>query len=1168
MNRASLKRRTKRLLFFIGPLILAAFAWIPPAFGQTASTGVLSGAVTDPQGATVAGAEIKVTNVANGATRTVTSGSDGSYLLPLLPPGSYRVEVVVSGFKRVKLEGVRIELTNTTTLEIRLEVGAADQQVTVRGDSNLVKTESSALGNVLNEKAVVNLPIVTRNYTQVLGLFPGVSASLSEGDVLGRGSNSIDPAFFTTGKGTYVHGARSYDNHFLMNGVAVDNLEGGGISGGIPVPNPDTIHDLQVQTGLYDATFGGNAGANISIVTKGGSNQFHGALFEFFRNEALNAGDFFDNRVGRRKPPLRQHQYGFTLGGPVIKDKLLFFTSYQGTRQVNGALPAGQGQILGPPFTDDRSAAAIGSLFGGPGSRIRADGSNINPVALRLLQLKLPDGSFLFPTPDVVRSSPNIILRGITFVTANRTFDEDQYMINLDYLHTAKSKFEGRFFSASSEQVQPNAGIAAGFPLRETDKFRDFTLAHSYILSEHLVNNVLFGFHRVDAHRRNDSPYKFSDVGINAPPDVDDFPVLNFSNNVLRIGSTFAETRFAQDHFSVQDSLSYVRGRHTLSFGGGVTDTRIDVPLNKVSASLSFATFVDFLLGQSAAQNGTFISNIAASSYTVGLTERAFRTRYGFLYAQDDFKLTRRLTLNLGLRYERIGQFYDALGRNSNFDIALANPNPPAGGTLAGFILPDNFPGGQTAFGVTRSDTNLTTNGDGKNNFAPRVGFAWQMLPKSSRLVLRGGYGVYYSRLTSETAFATTTSPPFQVTRSQQGPAGAAATLSNPFAQPLLSDSDFPTYTPYSPTSRLFVQTVAQDYRPSIVQQYGLNLQSEIVPDFLLEIGYVGTRGTHLLRSRDVNQAQLASPENPIRGVTTNTLANILQRAPIQGFSAAGITQIETSGASWYNGLEASVTKRFSRGLQFQASYTFSKALDSVAGNTDVLNTGSLAGGLYTVFGDQNDPKAGYGRSIFDRTHRFVAGYVYDFPIPSSRAGLVGKLLGGWATSGIVTIQTGQALTFGTTNFANIYGTNRDRAQIAAGCTYADLTTSGPVSERLGAYFNNACFFVLDANGNVPPNPTPLRPPAIGNGTGFGNSGAGIVTGPGQQNLDFALIKRTPVGWLNEGANIEFRAEFFNALNHPQFSNPSADPSSPNFGEINSMSVAPRIIQFALKLNF
>ncbi|MGH8549047.1 MAG: hypothetical protein ACRERU_10695, partial [Methylococcales bacterium] len=461
-------------------------------------------------------------------------------------------------------------------------------------------------------------------------------------------------------------------------------------------------------------------------------------------------------------------------------------------------------------------------------------------------------------------------------------------------------------------------------------------------------------------------------------------------------------------------------------------------------------------------------------------------------------------------------------------------------------------------------------NGDGKNNFAPRVGFAWQMLPKSSRLVLRGGYGVYYSRLTSETPFTTTTSPPFLVTRSQQGPAGAAATLSNPFAQPLLSDSDFPLFTPYSSlsASRLMVQAVAQDYRPSIVQQYGLNLQSEIVRDFLLEIGYVGTRGTHLLRSRDLNQAQLASPENPIRGVTTNTLANILQRAPIQGFSAAGITQIETSGASWYNGLEASVTKRFSRGLQFQASYTFSKALDSVAGNTDVLNTGSLAGGLYTVFGDQNDPKAGYGRSIYDRTHRFVAGYVYDFPIPSSRAGLVGKLLGGWATSGIVTIQTGQALTFGTTNFANIYGTNRDRAQIAAGCTNANLTTSGPASERLGAYFNNACFFVLDANGNVPPNPTPLRPPAIGNGTGFGNSGAGIVTGPGQQNLDFALIKRTPVGWLNEGANIEFRAEFFNALNHPQFSNPSADPSSPNFGEINSMSVAPRIIQFALKLNF
>ncbi|MGH9752965.1 MAG: carboxypeptidase regulatory-like domain-containing protein, partial [Blastocatellia bacterium] len=555
VDREALRKRIHGLIFSVGVLIFTGLAWVPSAFGQTAATGALSGAVVDPQRAAIAGAEIKVTNEENGTVRRVTSGLEGSYLIPLLPPGVYRVEVSASAFKRTNLSGVRIELTNTTTLDIQLEVGAANDEVTIKSDANLVKTDSSALGAVLNEKAVVNLPIVTRNYTQVLGLFPGVSASVSEGDILGRGSNSIDPAFFTTGKGIYVHGARSYDNHFLMNGVVVDNLEGGGISGGIPVPNPDTIHDLQVQTGLYDASFGGNAGANISIVTKGGGNQFHGALFEFFRNEALNATDFFDNSVGREKPSLRQNQYGFALGGPVKKDKLLFFTSYQGTRQVNGFLPAGQGRFILPPFTDDRSAAAIGALFagqraGGVGPAIKADGSNINPIALKLLQMKLPNGEYLFPTADVVRTTGPIAGRGTAFVTDNRTFDEDQYMINLDFLHTERSRFAGRFFMANSEQVQPNAGIVSGFPLTQSDRFRDFSLAHSHILSPTLVNNALFGFHRIDAFRRSDSPYKFSDVGITAPPDVDGAPVLSIAGGITRVGSTFVSTRFTQNHFS------------------------------------------------------------------------------------------------------------------------------------------------------------------------------------------------------------------------------------------------------------------------------------------------------------------------------------------------------------------------------------------------------------------------------------------------------------------------------------------------------------------------------------------------------------------------------------------------------------------------------------------
>ncbi|MGH9842203.1 MAG: hypothetical protein ACREEM_25915, partial [Blastocatellia bacterium] len=337
-----------------------------------------------------------------------------------------------------------------------------------------------------------------------------------------------------------------------------------------------------------------------------------------------------------------------------------------------------------------------------------------------------------------------------------------------------------------------------------------------------------------------------------------------------------------------------------------------------------------------------------------------------------------------------------------------------------------------------------------------------------------------------------------------------------------------------------------------MTQQYSLNVQTQLAKDLLLEVGYVGTRGTHLLRTRSVNEAQLASAANPIRGVTTNTVANIRLRVPYLGWTSNGLLQIESAGSSHYNGLEASLTKRFSRGLQFLASYTFSKSLD-----TDGANVTATSNAVITI-GEQYNEKLRYGPSSFNRPQRLVLSYVYEFPQLASRGGLVGTLVNGWALTGVTTLQSGQSLTILGNNSNNIFGiSGADRAQLAAGCTYSQLVTSGSVTDKLNNYFNKSCFAAFPVIGD--PEPTGQRI-----ATAFGNSGVGIVSGPDQRNFDLSLIKRTKVKWPTEASNIEFRAEFFNAFNTTQFANPDTNFSNATFGQISATAVNPRIIQLAL----
>jgi hypothetical protein len=1125
-----------------------------PSFAQTGSTGAIAGTVRDQTGAMVPEAQVSARNVATNEIRQVTTQPNGTFVFPLLPPGEFVLEVTMGGFTPARREGVRVNVTETTNVPIDLQVEGVTDTVQVSGAPEIVQSKSNTLGRVVDSRAVESLPLVTRNYTQIIGLSPGITSDVTDAGALGRGTGGTSPP--------NAHGNRSYDNNFQMNGLGVNDIfSQGTISGGVPVPNPDTIMEFKVQTGQYDAAFGRNAGANVNLVTKGGTNQLRGSAFEFFRDRSLNANSFFSERNGQPKPILDQNQYGFTLGGPVVRDRLLFFGSYQGTRQTNGV--ASLVTVLAPPLTDDRSSAAIGRLFagqrgaqqnamGGVGPAILADGSNINPVALRLLQLRHSDGTYLIPTPQRVNPAAAFAVQGSSTFSTPSTFDEDQYMMNVDYVHTSSSRFSGRFFTAGGETEQAfPTGNTPGFPLSTDDRYVATSIAHSWVLSSRLFNEMRFGYGLLKTDRSQNGAYRFSELGIQSAPQNDDLPTITITGS-YNLASSAIGTR-SQRTFLFEDSLSWVAGRHNIQMGGGFTRALRDFENFRQPGALTFQSFPDFLLGLNAAQNGTnLFSNVFVSVDLTGQFDRASRNWEASAYVQDSVQVSSRLTLNAGVRYEYLPPLTDATGRPTTVDPAALEPNPPAAGSLAGIVVPANYPSTIPA-GVIQTDSNTIMDAASTHTLGPRAGFTWRVLGDDSRVVMRGGYGLYFSRTTGQVQTQTTTTQPFGLLRASAGPPNAAATFANPFPSPIPTEASFPLFVPYTPASNLTATAVRRDLEPGRVQQFSLGVQTEIARDLMWEIGYVGTRGDKLQRSRSVNQALLASPSNPIRGVTTNTVANITQRKPFLGWSTSDLRAVEAEGETVYDGLETSVTKRYSNGLQFLVSYTYSKTIDSDGANAEA--NGQAGAGI----GNQNDDRGRRGPASFSRPHRFVTSFIYELPWMKSGTGVAAKVLGGWSIAGVATFQSGQPLTFTGTNANNAFGFTNDRAQLAAGCSNDDLVLDGSVRDRLSQYFNTACV-------------GPTVPWSIigddGRATDFGNSGVGLVLGPGQRNLDLSLTKRTRIGWPTSDGQAEFRAEFFNAFNTVNFSSPNTNVSAATFGQITGTTVSPRIIQLAVRFVF
>jgi carboxypeptidase family protein len=1134
-------------------------------FSQTASTGALIGATLDPSGAALPQVSVHLSRLDGTEIMAATSDENGLFGFSLLPPGTYTVGASKVDFKPVSQENIQIHVTETLRIQLHLELATQVEKTQVFAQPSTVQLDTSALGKIVNQETIGGLPLVTRNFAQIAGLSPGVAVGVNNAGELGIGATALSQNG-ASNDGIFAHGARSYDNNWQLDGISVSDVQGSGsISGGIPIPNPDMLEEFKVQTGLYDAAFGRAAGANVSVITKTGTNQYHGTIFEFLRNDVLNANDFFVNRSGQRRPELEQNQFGFVLGGPVKKDKLLFFASYQGTRQING-MAAGQARVAcvvslsEPAITDDRSRQALGQLFGGMtgalgGVAIAPDGSNINPVALALLNFKLPDGSFLIPTPETVDPSKPFASTGFSTLTQPCTFNQDQGAANVDYVASQKSRLGARFFTADSDQLVtfPGSGLnpaanTRGFNSPGGSHFIVFSLAHSYVLTNALLNEARVGFVRTQTESGADVPFKWSDVGVSEGEmnENNELPNLSIVGSVS-MASVVPRT-YTQNSFAFDDIFSFLSGANAVKIGGSVTRLDDNLYFAGFGSLVAFLSWPDFLLGLDGNSNGTSFSNVSESADIFGLFNREFRVWEGSGFVQDDYRTGRFLTLNLGLRYERLGQFGDELGRNSSFDISKANATPPASGSLDGYIVASNFPSVLPPE-VIRASNPFGTFGEGQDTIAPRIGFAWQVLPTTSRLVLRGGYGVYYSRPPGQTATLSVLGAPFALTRITTGLSNVDATFQAPFAQPFPTPNSFPMFQPYSPTTKSSVNALAPNFRPATIQQFSLNVQAEVLRDWVLEAGYVGSRGIHLQRFRSLDQALDASPENPINGVSSNTLANIGLRVPVPGIRADSLREIESEGSSWYSGLEVSLTKRLSHGLQFLASYTFSKTLD-----TDGADINSTSSGNALTLGDQTSPRQRWGRASFDRTHRFVFSTTWMLPTPAR--GMPRVVLGDWSLAAIATIQSGSALTIADTNSKNVFGISEDRAQLSGTCSKNQLVKGGPVESKLSGYFNAACF---------------TNPPIIGAdgiGTSFGNSATGIVDGPGQANLDLSFSKTVVLRWPVEKSSLQFRAEFYNALNHTQFANPDSSFTSPTFGVISSTAVNARVGQLAMKFAF
>ena len=1122
--------------------------------GQTVTTGQILGEVIDPSGGIVGGAKVVLISEAGAQRDTVTS-STGRYAFSLLPPGKYRLEVSASGFALAKVDEVLVKITETTSVDVRLRLASQEHEtVRVEAAPPLVQTESPGRGTVIEQTEIRQLPLPTRNFQQLLTLTPGTSGPVQNSSELGRGAAPI-----------YVNGLRATSNSVIINGTDANSI-GTGSTPNLAVPATDSLQEFIVQTSQYDASQGRVAGGVVAAVTKSGTDDFHGNLYEFFRNDVLNANNFFLNAANVARPPYKRNQFGGTFGGPLAKGRAWFFVSYQGSRERNStSLTNSIGTVFVPQnLSNDRSNAGIAALAASFGVTAACPTGCLDPTAEFLLQAKLPDGSYVIPSaPNPTAPAPGALPHPVAVpVVGSSIFREDQFNTNLDYQVSAANRFSGKFFAANNPATQglfnlfglANALPVPGFGGSANLNQRVLSLGDVHIFSSRLVNEAHFGFGFISTGSQPQEPFSATQVGITSPlgtlfPGMPEISVANYFD----VGANpFSDNGGIEKTYTVGDTLSWHKGRHSLKFGAEYKHHDLNADFNLYTRGqvffLGFSgdSFKDFL--------GGFFDLTGLTIMGSGVNNRDNRAQDWGGFANDDWRVSDRLTLTLGIRYDFFGPFTEAQGRFVGFDptrlTTATLPGFPAGDNVAitgGFVQASNAK--NPLPGIPLVQPSLVPSD--KNNFAPRVGFGWQPISNSKRFVVRGGYGIYYDRANSRLlnnqllnfpyytlaqALATPIATPFvNVPPPSMYPLAFNSTFNGvpvfPFGAPPALLSEAPTFlnpTGIAVVSANGIYPDIHDFRTPYIQQYSLGIQNEFANNWMLDVSYVGSAGRKLYQLRDLNQALVQTAGGPVGALSPG-----LSSLAVQGF---GVHVLQSSANSSYNSLQVGLTKRFSYGLQFLASYTYSHSLDDYSGDPTGTSDISVVPGNEAVLNN-------HASSDFDRRHRLVFSGIYDLPkFYKGDSHIVRQAMNGWELASILTLQSGTPFSVLTNETAFVQA----RADAVAGC---NPVLSGSVESRLGKYFNTACF-------------TPAAASAAG---GFGDTGRNILRSPNQRNVDISLIKYFPI---TERTKLEFRSEFFNAFNMVSFANPINLLSSANVGQIVATTTGPRVIQFALKVNF
>lgn len=953
-------------------LVCGLLCYRVPVYSQTGSSATLTGTITDPSGAAIAGAAVTATNSQTGLERSGTSAPDGSYRIAPLPIGVYNVQVEAAGFQRSVVSMIQLQIEQVKRVDVALRVGQITESVSVEAEAAALKTDDSSTSQIFSKRAIVELPLNGRNFLQIARL--GASANAGDGS---NGSGQVIGS---------VNGQRNASNQVRIDGVEVTEFSDNGLR---LSPSVDAIDEFSVQKGIYPAEFGKVSGGTVNVAIKGGSNQFHGTAFEFLRNSAMDARNFFD-RTGTTAP-LRYNQFGGVLGGPIKRNKLFFFGSYEGTRErraVSGtarvptsAQRAGDLSGLGVAIKDPLTGLPF------PGNRIPSD--RIHQISAGL--------ATLWPEPN----NPGDPLRNYTYAGSGFV-NNNQYIGRGDYNATSKDQIFVRYMQSNTD----NGGVPAYADLADLikDGPKSALIGYTRTFSPTLVNDARFGYTRIPFSfgrrlQRTTFAEQYNIPGVTRDPRFADIPDTGINGWSGFPAGTTRPFYITQNNFEFTDNLMIQRGKHAIKLG--INSVRRQgqqlVPLNK-KGSFSFTgqfsgdALGDFLLGY------PFSTGLGASPYDV--TAANYRTRETFGYAQDDWRVNQRLTLNLGLRYEYWGPPSDVAGTALNYD------------PFSQQFIPPPFTRGQKM-----------TNAD-KNNFAPRFGFALQASQRWGTVV-RGGYGFFYNANNYDAYYFLPYNPPF----------GNSASYTSLPDRPTLSlDNPFPTSG--ASVGLPAAYGVDRNLRIGYVQMFTLNVQQRIAPGTVLEIGYLGNKSTRLGKGMSYNYA-LPGP-GPIqpRRILTQDLGNVAVQQSISNAT--------------YHSLQVQLERQFSKGLLLLSSYAFGKALD------DVTTSNGDRGGF-----QGQDPRCANscekGRPAFDIRHRFTMNVVYQLPFGRGRhflgssSRLTDALIGGWDISSILIAQTGPPLTIAIAGDPLNIGQGNARADYIGG----SVTVENPTIDR---YFNTDAF--------------------------------------------------------------------------------------------------------------